>query len=81
LVVLANLVFGVLIGGLSSLGIPPLGLVLAIFALTVIAARAGSGFRWKEVLLLALVLALGSYLSFIVLLKWPMAAWPAFVSA
>ena len=80
-VVLANLVFGVLIGGLSSLGIPPMGLVLAIFALTVIAARAGSGYRWKEVLVLALVLALGSYLAFIVLLKWPMATWPAFLSA
>jgi hypothetical protein len=80
-VVLANLVFGVMIGGLSSVGIPPMGLVLAIFALTVLAAKAGSAFRWKDVLVLAAVLALGSYLTFIVLLKLQLAIWPAFVSA
>jgi hypothetical protein len=77
-VVLANLVFGVAIGGLSSVGIPPMGLVLAIFALTVLAAKAGSEFRWKEVLVLASVLALGSYLIFIMLLKLQIAIWPAF---
>ena len=80
-VVLANLVFGVMIGGLSWVGIPPMGLVLAIFALTVLAAKAGSAFRWKEVLVLAGVLALGSYLTFIVLLKLQLAIWPAFASA
>ena len=77
-VVVANLVFGVAIGGLSAVGIPPMGLVLAIFALTVLAAKAGSVFRWKEVLVLASVLALGSYLIFIVLLKLQIAIWPAF---
>jgi hypothetical protein len=76
-VVLANLVFGVMIGGLSSVGIPPMGLVLAIFAATILAAKAGSDFRWKEVLLQAVVLALGSYLVFVVLLKLQMALWPA----
>jgi hypothetical protein len=80
-VVLANGVFGVLIGGLASVGLPPMGLVASIFALVVIAARAGQEFRWKEVLLLALVLALGSYLTFIVLLKLQIAVWPAFVPA
>ena len=80
-VVLANLVFGVMIGGLSWVGVPPMGLVLAIFALTVLAAKAGSTFRWKEVLVLAGVLALGSYLTFIVLLKLQLAIWPAFASA
>ena len=77
-VVLANLVFGVMMGGLSSVGIAPMGFVPAIFALTVLAAKAGSQFRWKEVLLLALILALGSYLTFIVLMKLQMALWPAF---
>jgi hypothetical protein len=77
-IVLANLVFGVLIGGLSSVGIPPMGLVLAIFAVTILSAKAGSEFRWKEVLVLALVLALGSYLTFVVLLKLQIAIWPAF---
>jgi hypothetical protein len=80
-IVLANGVFGVLIGGLPWLGLPPMGLVLAIFALTVIAARAGTEFRWKEVLLLGLVLALGSYLVFVLLLKLQIAVWPAFVGA
>jgi Tripartite tricarboxylate transporter TctB family len=80
-VVLANGAFGVLIGGLSAAGIPPMGLVAAIFALTLIAARAGSEFRWKEVLILALVLAAGSYLVFVVLLKLQIAPWPAFVRA
>jgi hypothetical protein len=80
-VVLANLVFGMAIGGLSSVGIPPMGLVLAIFALTVLAAKAGSEFHWKEVLVLASVLALGSYLTFVVLLKLQIAIWPAFLKA
>ena len=80
-IVLANLVFGVLIGGLSSVGIPPMGLVLAIFAVTILSAKAGSEFRWKEVLILALVLALGSYVTFVVLLKLQMAIWPAFLTA
>jgi hypothetical protein len=74
-------VFGVLIGGLSSVGIPPMGLVLAIFAVTILSAKAGSEFRWKEVLILALVLALGSYVTFVVLLKLQMAIWPAFLTA
>jgi hypothetical protein len=77
-VVLANVVFGVMIGGLSSVGIPPMGLVLSIFAATLLSAKAGSEFRWKEMLLLAGVLALGSYLTFVVWLKLQMAIWPAF---
>jgi hypothetical protein len=75
-IVLANLVFGVLIGGMAAIGLPPMGLVISIFVLTVLAAKAGSEFRWKEVLALALVLALGSYLTFVVLLKLQLAVWP-----
>jgi hypothetical protein len=76
-IVLANLAFGVLIGGLSALGLPPMGLVLAIFVLTITAAKAGTEFRWKEVLILSLVLSLGSYLTFVVLLKLQLQVWPA----
>ncbi len=76
-IALANGAFGLLIGGLASAGIAPMGWVLAIVALTVIASAAGSGFRWKEVLILALVLTLGSFLVFVVLLKWQIALWPA----
>jgi len=75
-IVLANLAFGVLMGGLSSIGLPPMGMALAIAVLTVVAALAGDSFRWKEALLLALVLALGSYLTFVVLLKLPLPVWP-----
>jgi hypothetical protein len=77
-VLLANVVFGVMIGGLSSVGIPPMGMVLAIFALTLLSAKAGREFRWQEVLVLALVLALGSYLTFVVWLKLQITIWPAF---
>ena len=78
LIAAANGVFGLLIGGLASAGIAPMGLVLAVFTLTLMAAAAGSGFRWKAALILALLLALGSSLVFVVLLKWQVALWPAF---
>jgi hypothetical protein len=71
----------VLIGGLPLLGIAPMGMVVSIFALTLVAARAGTEFRWKEVLLLALVLTLGSYVTFIVLLKLQIPVWPVFAGA
>lgn len=80
-VVLANLSFGVLIGGLSSIGLPPMGLVAAIGVLTVVAARAGTEFRWKEVLALALILAAGSYVTFVLLLKLQLPVWPAFAGS
>jgi hypothetical protein len=78
-IVLANLAFGVLIGGLSAIGLPPMGMVLAIFVLTITSARAGTGFHWKEVLILSAVLSVGSYLTFIVLLKLQIQVWPAFL--
>jgi hypothetical protein len=80
-VLLANLVFGLLLGGLAAVGLPPMGLVPAVLALTLLAARATTGFRWKELLLLALLLALGSYLICILLLKLPMAVWPVWAPA
>jgi ATP-dependent exoDNAse (exonuclease V) alpha subunit len=47
---MANVVFGVCIGGLPSLGLPKLGLIPGIFALTFIASNAGDEFKFKEVL-------------------------------
>ena len=76
----ANLVFGLLLGGMPRFHIPAMGLVAAIYALTFIASLAGDGFQLKEVGLLASVLAVLSYLVFIVLLKLPLAAWPAFIT-
>lgn len=76
----ANVVFGVLLGGLPSLGVPPMGLIAAIFALVFIASHAGGAFAVKEVTLLATILAVGSYLAFIVLLKLQMPVWPTFIT-
>ena len=76
----ANLLFGVLLGGLPSLGLPPMGLVLGIYGLVIVASLAGENFRLRDVLLLATVLAVGSYLAFIVLLKLQMPVWPTFIS-
>ena len=77
-IILSNLVFGACIGGLPSIGLPPLGLILGIFLLTFISANAGDEFNFKEVLVLSVVLALMSYLAFIVLLKLQFPVWPVF---
>jgi hypothetical protein len=76
----ANLAFGVLLGGLPSIGLPAMGLIAAIFALTIIASKAGDSFVWKDVILLALVLSAGSYVAFILLLKLQMPVWPTFIT-
>ena len=75
----SNLVFGVLLGGLPSIGLPSFGLIVAIFALIIIASKAGDEFDWKSVLILSAVLSVGSYLAFIALLKLQMPVWPWFV--
>ncbi|NBQ88180.1 MAG: tripartite tricarboxylate transporter TctB family protein [Betaproteobacteria bacterium] len=75
----ANVLFGVLLGGLPKFGIPPMGLVAAIYGLTLVASRAGERFNIKEVLILATVLAIGSYLAFVVLLKLQFPVWPSFI--
>ncbi|MEO8546599.1 MAG: tripartite tricarboxylate transporter TctB family protein [Betaproteobacteria bacterium] len=79
-VILSNLMFGVLLGGLPSIGLPYMGLVAAIVALTFIAALAGEEFSFKEVLILSIVLAVSCYLTFIVALKLQFPAWPAFIA-
>ena len=75
----SNLVFGILLGGLPSIGLPPMGLIAAIFALIIIASKAGDEFHWKSVILLSVVLSIGSYLAFIALLKLQMPVWPTFL--
>ena len=76
----ANVVFGALLAGVPALGIPAFGLVVAIFALVPIASLAGGKLVWKEVLILATVLATGSYLTFIKLLSLQFPAWPSFIT-
>lgn len=77
----ANFAFGLLLGGLPSLGIPPMGLIVAIYALTFIASLAGDKFKPLEVAILATILAVGSYVAFIWALKLQFPVWPSFVTA
>jgi len=76
----ANLIFGILLAGLPRMGIPAMGLIIAIVALTFVAALAGDQFKTKEVAILSAVLAIGSYLAFVVLLKLQFPVWPSFIA-
>lgn len=75
----ANLVFGVLLGGLPAIGLPSMGLIAAIYALTFIASMAQPGWTFKATFILASVLALGSWLTFVLLLKQQLTVWPTFI--
>ena len=76
----ANLLFGILLGGLPSIGLPAMGLIIAIYGLTFVASLAGEEFNLKEVIVLATILAIGSYLAFIMLLKLQFPVWPTFIT-
>jgi hypothetical protein len=78
-IIAANVLFGILLGGLPSIGVPAMGLVAAIFGVTIVASLAGDTFNLKEVLILSVVLSIGSYLAFIVLLKLQFPVWPTFI--
>ena len=80
-IILANLVFGAALGGLPSIGLKPLGLIVGIYLLTFIASNAGDEYKFKEVVVLATILALMSYAAFILLLKLQFPVWPAFITA
>lgn len=79
-VILANLIFGVLLAGLPSLGIPAFGLIIAIYALVFIASVAEANWKVKNTFILATVLAIGSYIAFVVVLKLQFPVWPAFIT-
>ena len=76
----ANLAFGVLLAGLPSLGIPAMGLIVAIYVLTFIASLAGDQFNARSVAILATVLAIGSYIAFELALKLNFQIWPTFLA-
>ncbi len=79
-IIAANLVFGVLLGGLPSIKVPAMGLIAAIYALTFISSMAGDEFKFKEVLVLSTVLAVMSYLAFVLVLKLQFPVWPTFIT-
>jgi len=76
----ANLAFGALLVGVPAIGLPGFGMVVAIFALTFIASLAGNEFNAKEVLVLATILSVGSYLAFVKLLALQFPVWPSFIT-
>lgn len=79
-ILLANVLFGVLLVGLPSIGWPAMGMWVAIVAMTVVASMARKGFRFKEAVMQGLILALGSYLVFVLGLNLQFPVWPAFIS-
>lgn len=76
----ANLAFGVLLGGLPSIGLPAMGMIIAIYALVIISSLAGNEFNLPKVLILGTVLAIGSYIAFIWALKLQIQVWPTFIT-
>lgn len=79
-IILSNLIFGVLLGGLPSIGLPAMGLIAAIYALTFVASMAESGWKFKATFILATILAVGSYVAFVLALKLQFQVWPEFIT-
>lgn len=79
-IIAANFLFGILLGGWPLLGIPAMGLIIAIYVLTIVAAMAGNEFKLTEVLVLATILAVGSWFAFVYGLKLQFQVWPSFIS-
>lgn len=80
-IISANLAFGVLLGGLPSMGWPPMGLIAAIYALVFMASMAQPRMTFQVTLMLASGLAIGSYVVFVMALKLQLPVWPAFISS
>lgn len=78
-IIAANLLFGVLLAGLPSIGVPAMGLIVAIYGLVFVASLAGDHFRPLETFVLATVLAVGSYVAFVWALKLQFPVWPSFI--
>jgi len=76
----ANIIFGICLGGIPKVGIPSLGLIVGIYALTFVSALAGDEFNFKEVAVLATVLAILSFVAFVWLLNLQFPVWPTFVA-
>jgi hypothetical protein len=79
-IIAANVVFGVLLAGLRSFNVPAFGLIVAIYALTFIASMAQPDWKFKRTFVLATVLAVGSYLVFVMALALQFPVWPEFIT-
>ena len=79
-IIAANIVFGILLAGLRDFNVPAFGLIVGIYALTFLASMAQAGWKFKTTLILATVLAIGSYLVFVMALKLQFPVWPDFIT-
>lgn len=79
-IIAGNLLFGVLLSGLPEFGIPGMGLIVAIYGVTIVVSKAGGEANIKESLILATILATISYLGFIKLLNLQFPVWPTFIT-
>ena len=77
-IILGNLTFGVLLAGLPSIKLPAMGMIVGIYVLTFITSMAEPGWKVRNTFILATVLAIGSYMAFVVVLKLQVPVWPAF---
>ncbi|MBA3593017.1 MAG: tripartite tricarboxylate transporter TctB family protein [Pseudomonadota bacterium] len=76
----ANVIFGILLTGVAKFGIPAFGMIVGIYALVFVASMAEAGWKYKTTFILATVLAIGSYLAFVVALKLQFPVWPSFIT-
>lgn len=79
-IIAGNLLFGILLTGLPNLGIPGMGLIAAIYGVTIVVSKAGTEFSLKEALILATILSAGSYGGFVWLLNLQFPVWPTFIT-
>ncbi|MES2415635.1 MAG: tripartite tricarboxylate transporter TctB family protein [Pseudomonadota bacterium] len=79
-IISANIMFGILLAGLPSFKVPAMGLIVAIYALVFISSMAEAGWKPLNTFILATVLAVGSYIAFVVALKLQFPVWPAFIT-
>lgn len=59
--------------------LPHLGMVISLPILVVVAALAGDEFHWKDALINAVILTVGSWVIFIYGLKLTIPLWPSFI--
>lgn len=76
-VLAANLAFGVLLGGLPSIGLPSFGMLGAITGLVFVVGMATRSLRFKEMTLTAAILAACCYVIFHLVLRLPVPFWPS----
>ena len=75
----ANVFFGILLGGLPGIGLPPMGLLVAVYALAFLAGLASDQLHPQGVLRLAVAVALGCALAAVGAQAALFPLWPTFL--